>query len=93
MYKKQIRVCESTLGPDQPYLRGHLIHNLVGGVHQGVLQVVFKVAEELASSSLDHIKQPSSIAGVHVYEPKTFSRSEYKNNNNNTWLKYMRMKL
>lgn len=52
------------------------MHDLGGGVFQGVLQVVLEVAEELPGSSLHHIQQPSSITGIHVWGQRTFSQSQ-----------------
>ena len=50
------------------HLRGNLMHNLGRGVLQRVLQVVLKVAEELAGTSLHHIQQSSAVIGVHIWE-------------------------
>lgn len=47
-------------------LRGHLVHDLAGGVLDGVLQVVLEVAEELSGSSLHHIQEPTPIVGIHI---------------------------
>lgn len=52
------------------------MHDLGGGVFQRVLQVVLKVAEELAGSSLHHIQQSSTIIGIDIWGQRTFSQSE-----------------
>lgn len=56
--------------------RGNLGHDLRGGVFQRVFQVVFKVAEELPSSSFHHIQQSPAIVGVHICGQKAFKNSE-----------------
>lgn len=61
-------------------LRGNLMHDLGGGIFQGILQVVLEVAEELPGSSLHHIQQPSSVASIHVWGETTFSHQNQETN-------------
>lgn len=56
------------------------MHDLGGGIFQGILQVVLEVAEELPGSSLHHIQQPSSVASIHVWGQRTFSHQDQKTN-------------
>ncbi len=58
-------------------LRGHLVHNLGRGVFDGVFQVVLDVAEELSSTSFNHIQKSPSIVSIHIWRRRAFKWSEF----------------
>lgn len=53
-------------------LRGNLIHNFRGRVLDGVLQVVLEVAEELSSTSFNHVQQSTPIVPIQICKNNAF---------------------